>query len=190
MNPPPTATPVRPVLEPLDTFYREAGRVLPAARLLTPAGIREPFRRLLVHPTDMTSTLEAFHDDSIHLVVESRRTVGDELWREVVLTLDTSGMPVEFGAIRIWVDRFPAGSRELILGCHRPLGRILNESGIRYTSRPSAFFEFEPDAFLREILRLASEAPLYGRCNALRNEAGAVLAEIVEILPHTRSIGL
>ncbi len=185
MNRPATSAPARPALEPLDTFYREAGRPLSQVRAIPAAEVPEPYRRLLVHNTDMTSTLEGFHGDSIHLEVQSRRRVGNELWREVVLRLDASGAPVEFGAIRIRIDLFPENSREEILGCHRPLGAILNASGIAYTSRPTSFFAFEPDPFIREALHLDSEATLYGRCNALRNEAGEVLAEIVEILPPT-----
>ena len=91
------------------------------------------------------------------------------------------GTPSRAGRIR--VDRFPVTSREEILGCRRPLGSILIASGIRFTSRPTAFFAFEPDAFLCEALRLDAAETLYGRCNALRDEAGEVLAGIVEILP-------
>lgn len=173
----------RPSVEPLDSFYREAGRALPAVRILPAGELPEPQRRLLAHDADMTRTLEAFHGDSIHLEVKSRQLRGEELWREVVLTLDRSGRPVEFGAIRIWVDRFPEGSRAEILGCRRPLGAILNASGLRYTSRPTAFLALEPDDFMCRALGMAVPTTLYGRQNALRDEAGEVLAEIVEILP-------
>jgi chorismate-pyruvate lyase len=173
----------RPAIEPLDTFYREAGRPLPAVRLVVGSDMPEPYRRLLVHETDMTRTLESFHGSAIHLVVHSRQLRGPELWREVVLTLDRGAQPVEFGAIRIWVDRFPPSCREEILAGRRPLGGILNSTGLRYVSRPLAFFEFEPDPFLRAVLQVQGHIPLFGRCNALRSESGEVLAEIVEILP-------
>ena len=173
----------RPSVEPLDSFYREAGRPLPVVRIVPEEELPQPQRRLLAHHSDMTRTLEAFHGDSIHLLVKSRERRGDELWREVVLTLDRLEQPVEFGAIRIWVDRFPAASRDDILACRRPLGGILNASGMKYTSRPTAFLALEPDPFMVEALALSSTATVYGRRNALRNEAGEVLAEIVEILP-------
>jgi chorismate-pyruvate lyase len=180
MNPRPTE---RPPIEPLDTFYRDAGRPLPSVRVVSESELPEPQRRLLAHHADMTRTLEAFHGDSIHLEVKSCEIRGDELWREVVLTLDASGRPVEFGAIRIWVDRFPATSRDEIRACRRPLGAILNASGMAYTSRPTAFLALEPDAFISKALALATTTTLYGRRNALRDGQGAVLAEIVEILP-------
>ncbi len=173
----------RPSVEPLDSFYREAGRVLPPVRLIPEAELPQPQRRLLAHDTDMTRTLEAFHGDSIHLAVKSRERRGEELWREVVLTLDRDERPVEYGAIRIWVDRFPLGSRGEILGCRRPLGAIINASGIKYTSHPTAFLALEPDPFMVGALALPSTATVYGRRNALRDESGAVLAEIIEILP-------
>ncbi|KAB2665839.1 MAG: hypothetical protein DVB31_08930 [Verrucomicrobia bacterium] len=180
-----TRPPERPPVEPLDTFYRDAGRPLPSVRIVADADMPEPQRRLLAHNTDMTRTLEAFHGDTIHLEVKSCEMRGDALWREVVLTLDRTGSPVEFGAIRIWVDRFPEACREEIRACRRPLGSILNASGMRYTSRPTAFLALDPDPFMMEALALHSRGTLYGRQNALRDEHGRVLAEIVEILPQS-----
>jgi hypothetical protein len=173
----------RASVEPLDTFYRDAARPLPPIRIVAETELPQPQRGLLAHNADMTRTLERFHGDTIHLEVKSRRLVGDELWREVVLRLGRDNRPVEFGAIRIWVNRFLPASRPEILECRRPLGTILNESGLKYTSRPSAFLALEPDDFMVAALSLPSTATRYGRSNALRDESGAVLAEIVEILP-------
>lgn len=170
-------------LAPLEDFHRRHGRPLPQFEILAAEALPEPERSLLVHDRDMTRTLERHHGDTIHLRVLSRFHEGDLYGRESILQLDRSGRPVEYGAIRIHLDRFPEPSRRLILEEHRPLGGILNDSGIRYLSRPTAFFRIGSTSFLQEGLGLQGPSILYGRQNALRNEIGDVLAEIIEILP-------
>ena len=70
-----------------------------------------------------------------------------------------SGRAVEYGAIQIFLDRFAEPWRSQILGEHLPLGRILNESGMHYTSCPSGYFCCVPDAFMRTALRLDPDRP-------------------------------
>jgi hypothetical protein len=57
------------------------------------------------------------------------------------------------------------------------------ETGVKFTSRPKAYIRVEPDAVISESLGLKRPAVLYGRCNALFNEQGQTLADIVEVLP-------
>ncbi len=174
------------VLSPLDDFHRRYGRPLPAFEVVAPEALPEPDRSLLVHDRDMTRTLERHHGDTIHLRVLSRFHEGDLYGRESILQLDGSGRPVEFGAIRIHLDRFPEASRRLILEERRPLGGILNDSGIRYTSRPTAFLRVQSGPFLEQEFGIQGQCILYGRQNALRDAEGRVLAEIIEILPPNR----
>ncbi len=173
------------MLAPLRGVYAIAGRRLPHWEALSPGALPEPQRTLLVHQRDMTRTLEQFHRGPIHLRVFANRHDADSYWRESALELDDSGLAVEYGAIQIFLDRFAEPWRSQILGEHLPLGRILNESGMHYTSCPSAYFCCTPDAFIRTALRLDPERPmvLYGRQNTLTRSDGRPLAEIVEILP-------
>lgn len=181
-----TSTPAS-ALTPLEDFHQRHGRPLPAFEVLEPEAVPEPERSLLVHDRDMTRTLERHHGDTIHLRVLSRFHEGDLYGRESILQLDGSGRPVEFGAIRIHLDLFPEESRRLILEEHRPLGGILNDSGIRYTSRPTAFLRIESGSFLEKEFGIQGRSILYGRQNALRDAEGRVLAEIIEILPPSRA---
>jgi len=143
----------------------------------------EPFHRLLVHERDMTSTLENFHRTGIHLRLVSRERRGDHYFREVVLVLDGRETPVEFGAIRIQLDCFPESARAAILEERFPLGRILKDHGIQYTSRPMAFLRLASDKIISRLLGLTGAHRLYGRRNSLLDPQGRSLAEIVEILP-------
>jgi chorismate-pyruvate lyase len=174
------------LLYPLDAFYATAEWLLPSASALPGEAVPEPYRRLLVHEEDMTPTLEAFHGERIHLRLLARRHEGDTYSREVVLTLDDSNRPVEFGAIVIHLQRFPPAARELILAGQCPLGTILALHRVHHSSRPLAFFQLTSDGFINEALGLTGTHTLYGRRNVLRNADGDVLADIVEILPPAR----
>ena len=177
--------PVQPRSEvhPLDEFYVRAGRALLPFTVVSGDAVPEPYRALLVHERDMTRTLEQHHGGSIHLRVLSSHHAGEAYWRESVLELDGSDRAVEFGAIKIHLDRFPEPWRTQILEEHLPLGGILNASGIRYTSRPTAYLRFKPDDFITAALHLEGAGALYGRQNTLRDHAGRTLADIIEILP-------
>jgi chorismate-pyruvate lyase len=170
-------------LAPLNDFYRRAGRTMPRIRFCAGGELPEPARTLLHHERDMTRTLERFHGKAIHLRLLSSWRMAADYGRECVLELEGTNQPVEFGAIHIALDSFPETAREQILAEHLPLGGILNQSGITYTSRPTAFFSLEPDAFITCALHLERTGVLYGRQNTLRHTNGIVLAQIVEILP-------
>lgn len=172
-------------LYPLDEFYEQAGRPLPRIDLIAGDALPEPARSLLVHDSDMTSTLERFHAHPIRLELLRRQQSGALYFREVVLVLEASGQPVEFGAIKIYLERFEDASQKRILEGSTPLGRILNESGLVYTSRPEAFLKIQADDFISRSLKLPWQPELFGRRNTLRNLNGEPLAEIVEILPPT-----
>ena len=183
----PTITPAPPaglaLVHPLDEFYALAGQPLPPFNRVDGEMVPEPYKTLLVHQNDMTPTLETFHRDAIHLQVLGRRRKGDEYFREVILRLDGTEQPVEFGAIKINLALFPAAAREQILKEHLPLGHILAECKIPHTSRPSGFLRFASDKLINEVLNLAGAQVLYGRRNTLFDPQLRPLAEIVEILP-------
>lgn len=83
---------------PLNEFYARAGVPLPRFQLLSGPEVPEPWRKLLVHErTSMTPTLEAHHQDEIHIEVLGRERRGDAYFREVVLRLDRNDQAVELG---------------------------------------------------------------------------------------------
>jgi len=188
---PPENPPTGPVpgeselLQPLREIYGGEGFSLPRLEILDGADIPEPYRGLLVHDRDMTRTLEAHHGDSIRLRTAASSLKEGVYRRRVALELERSGRPVEFGATRVHLERFPEPWRGLILAGERPLGGILNAWGIAYRSRPSAFFRTEGDERIRAALGLRVPVPLYGRRNTLSAPDGHPLADILEILPPT-----
>jgi chorismate-pyruvate lyase len=178
------ASPVsHPIAHPLDEFYARSGLALPPLDQLDGEAMPEPYKTLLVHDRDMTSTLENFHGAGVHLRLLSRERKAHAYDREVLLVLDGSERPVEFGAIRIHLDRFPERARNEILEERYPLGRVLKDHNIPFLSRPQAFLRVASDKLINELLGLHGAHVLYGRRNTLLNSSGEPLAEIVEILP-------
>ena len=91
---------------PLSDFYAMAGLPLPQIESIDGEVVPEPCKSLLVHRDDMTPTLEAFHESTIHIRAMSRKEKNGFYFREVLLLLDGSDRPVEFGAIKIDLRRF------------------------------------------------------------------------------------
>jgi len=143
----------------------------------------EPYRSLLVHTIDMTSTLENFYKDKLHVDLLGCHSRGQEYYREVVLRTDKSNRRVEFGAIKIMLDLFPTDVRQEILRERQPLGRILTESGVEFSSQPRGYVRIAPDEFISRALALSDPECLYGRRNTLMDPWERPLAEILEILP-------
>jgi len=185
LTPPPAAAAL-PFVYPLDEFYARAGLVLPRIERLGGEQVAEPYRRLLVHENDMTPTLESFHGADIHLRILNREQRADFYFREVVLQLNGTDKPVEFGANKVNLVLFPAKARQLILEEHLPLGRILKECGIAHSTLAKAFFRIEADDLIRQALNLEQPTTLYGRRANILDPQKRPLSEIVEILPPSR----
>ncbi|MHC4947602.1 MAG: hypothetical protein ACYTG1_05005 [Planctomycetota bacterium] len=171
------------LLHPLADFYPASGVEPPHVEPLRGDEVPPPYRDLLVHDRDMTSTLARYWGAALHLRVIDKLDDAAQITRQVVLLTDGDERPVEFGAIKIRLDLFPPGVRDEIAACRRPLGAILETHGIRYACRPNAFFSFRSDAFAERAFGLASGRMLYGRHNLIVNDAEATYAEVVEILP-------
>lgn len=184
-----TSTPESPVPSMLDLLY-PLSEFLPRSEPRPVAQLEgglqampEPYRSLLVHDSDMTSTLERFYGERLELRLLARRVEDGSLFRQVILCGGQSGKAAEFGAIRIALNAFEEIPRQRILEAKQPLGSILTQFEVAYVSRPRLFFHVESNGHMEEVLRLTAPATLYGRQNVLSTPQGQILAEVVEILP-------
>jgi chorismate-pyruvate lyase len=177
------------LISPLSGFYESAGRPLPRVASRESAALPQPYRRLLVHDQDMTSTLEAYFGSTVRLRVLERRLDDNSITRQVVLVTDSEDQPVEFGAIHIRLDQFSSRARERIVESVRPLGTILREERVAYRCDPRGFFEIQCDQTARRAFALSGAPVLFGRHNLLLTPAGDMIAEVVEILPPLRDEG-
>ena len=172
------------VLYPLSMF--RLTRDIPKLKYETIEGgdVPQPYHDLLVHSGDMTSRLEEFHGGPINVKKLSSSSDGSAYFREVVLNTVSDGKPVEYGAIEIDLANFPDEIREEVIAAKRPLGGILNDHRLSYSSAPRAFLKVTADAPIREALGLDESANvLYGRSNVITGFNGQSYARIVEILP-------
>jgi chorismate-pyruvate lyase len=172
-----------PDIYPLDEFYAERKLSLPVIGRVEADEIPEPYKSLLVHQDDMTPTLEKFHRHRIHIRVLSRHTFENEYFREVVLLLNGTKKPIEYGAIKIIIDLLPEAARKAVLEEHRPLGHVLSEFNVAHKSQPQMFFAVTSDAHINEALGLTGAHTLYARRNTILDPWDRPMAEIVEILP-------
>ncbi len=145
----------------------------------------EPYKSLLVHTADMTGTLEKFHGKAIHLETLKLEREAGCLYRQVLLKTSENKI-VEFGAIRIYLELFEGEALARVLACRQPLGGILNEFQIPYRSHLNGFLSIKADAHIRNAMKLDGPARLYGRHNRLKTPTGALIAEVLEILPPTQ----
>jgi chorismate-pyruvate lyase len=166
----------------LERFYERAGLSLPVLHEVKANEIPQPYKSLLVHSADMTPTLEGFYGQPLRLTVLSRERQDDSYRREVILWLADAARPVEYGVIRICLDRLPMAARRLVLEERRPLGSILQSEAIPHLSWPQAFFRLKADPHARAALRLPQPGELYGRRNVVLDASRRLLADVIEVL--------
>ena len=166
----------------LERFYQPTGLSVPPLKELKGAEMPQPYQGLLVHSWDMTPTLERFYGKTLRLRVLSREHHDDSYKREVILWLADDTRPVEYGVIRIYLDRLPLEARRLVLEEQRPLGDILRGEAVPHLSWPQAFFQLKADAHAGAALGLRRPRLLYGRRNVLLDGSRQLLAEVIEVL--------
>ena len=166
----------------LERFYEPTGLSVPALQELKSEEVPPPYQGLLVHSSDMTPTLANFYGQALRLRVLSRERQADSYKREVILWLAEDARPVEYGVIRIHLDRLPPRARELVLQEQRPLGDILHGEAVPHLSWPKGFFRLKADAHAGAALGLRRAGLLYGRRNVLLDGSRRLLAEVIEVL--------
>ena len=176
------AQPIPPWAALLRRFYERTGLSAPVLKELKAAEVPPPYQALLVHSSDMTPTLASFYGQTLGLRVLSREHQADSYKREVILWLAEDARPVEYGVIRIRLDRLPPAARRLVLEEQRPLGDILQGEAIPHLSWPQAFFRLKADAHAGAALGLRHAGFLYGRRNVLLDGSRHLLAEVIEVL--------
>lgn len=167
---------------PLAACYASGIDAMPVPTIIDGPDMPEQYRRLLVHLGDMTLTLERFYGSRMKVRVLGSRHVRDEYHRQVVLC-DDQGAIVEFGAICIHFDVVTPSVFAQVLAGVRPLGGLLSEQHVPYSSKPTCFFSMVSDLTINQAFGLTGSRTVYGRCNTLLDHQGRSIADIVEILP-------
>jgi len=143
----------------------------------------EPYRGLLVHSLDMTSTLEAHHGQPMTLRVLHRRITDTAVDRRVLLVGTRDGAVAEYGAIRIHLTGLPADAVDLVRACQTPLGAVLTGRGIPFVSAPRAYLRLRMAHGAAKDLDATPDDWHFGRHNRLSHADGRAIADIIEVLP-------
>ena len=136
------------LLLPLHYFYAQQKKDLPLVDFLDESKVPEPENSLLVHDSDMTSTLTRFHESELGLKVICSEHSDEYLIRMVVLQRLDNGLPVEFGAIGIHLDKLNGGLRESVIAEEAPFGGLLERHAVDYRSKPKGFFMISADELI------------------------------------------
>ena len=150
---------------------------------LAPDEVPEPYHGLLIHDGDMTSRLEAFHESSLVVFPIRSSSDGKSYFREVLLKTKEDERIVEYGGIEISLKHLPEEVRPLVVEAKQPLGGLLNEYRVPYSSSPRAFLKVIPDEYIVDAFGAVESDELYGRSNEITGFNGEAIARIVEILP-------
>ena len=177
-------TPVSPdVLYPLSFMRSSLNTPRLSYEKIDATDMPEPYRSLLVHEGDMTSRLEGHHECPVKVNRLRSSNNGKLYFREVMLLTQDNDSPTEYGAIEVNLGTLPEEVRELVLQARQPLGAILNDHRVPYSSAPRAFLKIIPDGPIVEAFGTIEADHLYGRSNIISGYNGDVIAQIVEILP-------
>lgn len=152
-------------------------------RLIEPAEMPQPQRKLLCHDGDMTSTLSEFHGSVLQVEALQKNNRKETYIREVYLRAVEGGKIVEYGVIAILLQNFERDQRKEIEQDRQPLGGLLHQFEIEFTSAPLCFFYLNEDAVVRNPVAGFGQAKYYGRFNELAKPSGQSLAWIMEIIP-------
>lgn len=145
--------------------------------------IPEPYYSLLVHEGDMTSRLEGYFNEEITVQKLSSSNDGKAYFREVILETFQSRKKIEYGAIEIKLHNLDQELHPVVIEAKKPLGGILNEARIPYSSAPRAYLKIIPDNEMIAAFGSVEADHLYGRSNEISSYNGETIAKIVEILP-------
>ena len=151
-------TPGLSAFYPLDEFYAARGLPLPAIGADARRADARAARSLLAHDSDMTSHPGEFFTAQAPLRRSGGAASSGRIFPRGRAATGRPGQRVEFGAIKIMLDLFPAEAQREILREQQPLGRILRDFGIPFSSRPGAYLRMASDDFISRALDLGRRA--------------------------------
>ncbi len=168
----------------LHEFYKALAEPPPInAEFIAAQSLPQPQRGLLVHASDMTSTLARHYGEPIALRVLDRHQGEQWYRRHIVLEASNSRRPVEYGAMRVLLPLLSDAAREDVLAAKTPLGAVLARHALNFRHCPSGYFRVRANRLIVEAFGLSSPQRLFGRCNCMSDSVGRVVAEVIEILP-------
>lgn len=175
-----TSKPVGPELSDLTGLFAISDHDF-SATVIPSEQVPEPYHGLLVHTHHMTVTVERFHNSPVDVRVMDVRREDDLYSRQILLATQKDARVVQFGIVRVHLDRCSTGVRAEIEAGQTPLGRILINHDVLRTIHPTAYLKVEPGAGMCEWFGLAEPTRTYGRLGVIVTDHQPAI-EVLEIL--------
>jgi hypothetical protein len=172
----------RQIPYPLSIFYDQQIEEGPVFEETSSVDMPEPQRTLLCHTNDMTPTLEKYLKETAHLSLLDRQSGSGFFFRHIAL-VDKNDNPMEVGAIKIYISKFPPQAQKLINESFIPLGTIFKMFSIQHINKPQSFYRVISDQRINKIFKLNETTILYCRINQQVNSNDEVISLALEILP-------
>jgi hypothetical protein len=167
---------------PLNIFYDAKIEEGPVFEEISSIEMPEPQRTLLCHTNDMTPTLEKYFGEKAHLLLLDRQPGHGHFFRHIAL-VDKDNNPMEIGAIKINISKFPPQAQKLINESFIPLGTIFKMFSIQHRNQPQSYYRVYSDERINYLFKLNDKTELYCRINKQVNSDNEMLALALEILP-------
>lgn len=165
----------------LPLFYGPPASFDDLGRFERVTNVPPPYDRLLDHNEHMTVTVEAFHGESVDVVVHRCERRGKWYAREITLVGGESAKVVQYGIVRLNVETLSPEVWQRIERQDVPLGRVLIEHNVLREVQLQGLWEIEAGKALAGHLNVELGTRLYGR-TALIYCNGEPTIELLEIV--------
>jgi chorismate-pyruvate lyase len=172
---------VRAALADLGRGLLPLGSLTKGLEVVSEIELPEPADRLLVHHRHMTVVLQGFYRRPVELKVLRDQQDGEQYSRMILLTLSGSRRIVEFGIVRLDLEKMPAAARKEILDRAAPLGDVLIRHRVLRRVVPRAFIRYRPPSPVLSYLGRDEDDQAYGRIASIycKGEPAIELLEVV-----------
>ena len=157
------------------------GDDMPEYEFVASDEVPAPYHRLLVHEHHMTVTVEDVHRDRVNIRVLARTQEPDWYARKILLTLESTDRPVQFGIMRIQWRHCPGVVRDEVLGGRSPLGRILINHNVLRRIESKAYLRVLPGKAMMDWFGADKKGSTYGRLAVIHCN-GEPAIDLVEIV--------
>jgi len=172
-------------LNKLTSLFDQNGDYFQQVEHVAGSATPEPYKKMLVHDSHMTVTMESYHNCRVAVKVLAELHDGDIYSRKIVLTNKGTDTVVQFGIVRFDLRYVTDAVRQEILSKNIPLGRVLiNHNVLRHIDL-GAILRIQMGPGLAELFGTPVGDTTYGRLATIFcNQHPAVdLLEITAPLP-------
>ena len=162
-------------------FYRAGNGVAELCDFEPIEAVPAPYDLLLDHHNHMTVTVEAFYEDKVDVIVHRAEKEGRWYTREITLTTQQNQDIVQYGIVRLDINRLQPNVWNEIESRDTPLGRVLIKNNVLREVQLCGLWQISAGPALASRMRLRIGEQLFGR-TALIYCDGEPAIELLEIV--------